>query len=379
MERIYFDYASTTPVDPRVLEAMRPYFCEKFGNPSSPHTFGREANDALEHARETVAQFIGARPHEVVFNSGGTEGNNHAIFGVARGLKKRGNHIIASSIEHHSAHGPLEYLAGEGYKITYLPVDAQGLVDPEDVRKAIGKETILIVLMHANNEIGTIQPVAEVGRIAQEQQVPFLIDAVQTVGHILVDVGALGADLLTLSGHKFYGPKGAGALYIRQGLKVPSFLLGGDQERGRRASTQNVAGAVGLAKALELCRVHMDEEARVQSRWRDELLAEVPRRIEGVIVNGHPTRRLPNNAHFSFEGVDGESLLLSLDMAGVAASMGSACTSGAMEISAVLRAIGLSDDLARGALRISLGRWTRQEHIDLLLEHLPQMAVGLRI
>lgn len=379
MRKIYFDYASTTPVDPLVLEAMRSYFSEKFGNPSSSHAFGREAHDALERARETVARFIGARPQEVVFNSGGTEGNNHAVFGIARGLQKRGRHIIASGIEHHSVHGPLEYLANEGYQVTYLPVDSKGLIDPEDVRKAMGRETILIALMHANNEIGTIQPVEEVGGIAKEHQIPFLVDAVQTVGHIPVDVGRLGVDMLTLSGHKFYGPKGIGALYIREGIKIPSLLLGGDQERGRRASTQNVAGAVGLAKAIELCRMQMDEEGRAQSRWRDELLAEVPRRVEGVAANGHPTRRLPNNAHFSFEGVDGESLLLSLDMEGMAASMGSACASGAMEVSAVLRAIGLPDDLARGALRITLGRWTKQEHIDLLLEHLPRMTAALRI
>lgn len=379
MERIYFDYASTTPTDPDVFKAMEPYFCDRFGNPSSPHAFGREAQKAMEDARAAVAQFIGAQSEEIVFNSGATEGNNHALFGIARLLKGNGNHIIVSPIEHHSVLEPVEYLREEGWRVSRLSVSAQGLIDPHEVEDSITDQTVLIAVMLANNEIGTIQPVAEVGRIARARNIPFLVDAVQAVGHIPVNVRELGADLLSLSAHKFYGPKGVGALYIRRGVKILPFLLGGDQERGRRASTQNVAGVVGLAKAVDLCRQKMDEEMALQSRLRDQLLEEIPRRVEGVVINGHRYSRLPNNAHFSFEKVDGESLLMSLDMEGIAASMGSACASGAMEPSRVLRAIGLSDELAFGALRLTLGRWTTQAHIDYLLEQLPKIIKGLRI
>ncbi len=379
MERIYFDYASTTPMDPEVLKAMDPYFYGRFGNPSSPHAFGREAQKALEDARAVVAQFIGAQSEEIVFNSGATEGNNHAVFGIARPLREKGNHIIVSPIEHHSVLEPVEHLGKEGWRVSRLSVSAQGLIDPQQVEDSITEQTVLIAVMLANNEIGTIQPVAEVGRIARARNIPFLVDAVQAVGHIPVNVRELGADLLSLSAHKFYGPKGVGAFYIRRGVKILSFLLGGDQERGRRASTPNVAGAVGLAKAVELCRQNMDEEMALQSRLRDQLLEEIPRRVKGVVINGHRHRRLPNNAHFSFEKVEGESLLMSLDMEGIAASMGSACASGAMEPSRVLRAIGLSDELAFGALRLTLGRWTTQAHIDYLLERLPDLVRSLRI
>ena len=378
MERIYFDYASTTPTDPRVLEAMRPYFGERFGNPASPHAFGREAAKALEDARGVVAGSIGAQPEEIIFNSGATEGNNHALLGIARSLKEKGKHIVVSAIEHHSLEAPAAYLAREGYQVTYLPVNREGLVDPADVKKVLTDETVLVAVMHANNEIGTIEPVTEIGKIARARGVPFLVDAVQTVGHIPVSVDELGADLLTMSAHKFYGPKGVGALYVRHKTKLASFLLGGDQERGRRASTQNVAGAVGLAKALELCQEHLPQEMAGQTRLRDQLLAEVPKRIDGVVVNGHRASRLPNNAHFAFEKVSGESLLMSLDMAGICASMGSACKAGAMEPSRILRATGLSDELAHGALRVSLGRWTTRAHIDYLLEQLPLAVRNLR-
>lgn len=379
MQRIYFDYASTTPVDPLVLEAMRPYFCERFGNPSSPHTFGREAQKAVEEARETVARFIGAQPEEIVFNSGGTEGNNHAVFGALRSRHKKGNHVVISSLEHHSVHEPLVYLEEKGYKVTSIRPDQDGLVDPADIQKALTDQTSLIAVMHANNEIGTIQPVAEISRIVKEHGILFLTDAVQTVGHIPVNVRELGVDFLSLSAHKLYGPKGTGALYIRRGIEMPAFLLGGGQENGRRSSTQNVAGIVGLAKAVDLCRQNMPQEIQEQSRLRDRLLEEIPQRIEGVKINGHRRSRLPNNAHFSFERVEGESLLMSLDMAGIAASMGSACKAGAMEPSAVLRAIGLSDELAYGALRLTIGRWTKEEHIDYLLEKLPSAVAALRV
>ena len=378
MERIYFDYASTTPADPRVIEAMQPYFYTRFGNPASPHAFGREALKVLENARETVARSIGARPEEIIFNSGATEGNNHALLGIARSLKEKGKHIVLSAIEHHSLEAPAAYLAKEGYKITYLPVSREGLVDPGQVQKAITDETILVAVMHANNEIGTIEPVAEIGKIVRAKGIPFLVDAVQTIGHIPVNVEELGADLLTMSAHKFYGTKGVGALYVRKKTKLAAFLLGGGQEGGRRASTQNVAGAVGMAKALELCQENMSQETAAQTRLRDQLLTEIPRRISGVVINGHRTSRLPNNAHFAFEKVSGESLLMSLDMAGICASMGSACKAGAMEPSRILLAIGLSDELAHGALRVTIGRWTTQAHVDYLLEQLPQMVKGLR-
>ena len=381
MERIYFDYASTTPADPRVIEAMQPYFYSKFGNPASPHAFGREAQKAMEDARQAIARSIGARPEEVIFNSGATEGNNHALLGLARGLKEKGKHIVISAIEHHSLDAPAAYLASEGCKITYLPVSREGLVDPEEVKKALTDETILVAVMHANNEIGTIEPVAAIGTIVRAKGISFLVDAVQTVGHIPVNVDELGADFLTMSAHKFYGPKGVGALYARSGqkTKMASFLLGGDQEKGRRASTQNTAGAVGLAKALEICQENMPQEMAAQTRLRDQLLTEIPRRISGVVINGHRASRLPNNAHFAFENVPGESLLMSLDMAGICASMGSACKAGAMEPSRILRAIGLRDELAHGALRVTIGRWTTQAHIDYLLEQLPRMVAGLRI
>ena len=379
MERIYFDYASTTPADPRVIEAMHPYFYTRFGNPASPHAFGREALKAMEDARQSVARSIGARPEEIIFNSGATEGNNHAILGIARACKDKGRHIIISAIEHHSLEAPAGYLAKEGYKITYLPVSREGLVDPRQVQDAITDETILVAVMHANNEIGTIEPAAQIGRIARAKGIPFLVDAVQTVGHIPVNVDELGADLLTMSAHKFYGPKGVGALYVRKKTKLASFLLGGGQEGGRRASTQNVAGAVGLAKALELCQENMSQEMTAQTRLSDQLLTEIPRRISGVVINGHRTSRLPNNAHFAFEKLSGESLLMSLDMAGICASMGSACKAGAMEPSRILLAIGLSDELAHGALRVTIGRWTTQAHVDYLLEQLPIAVRNLRV
>lgn len=386
MERIYFDYASTAPADPCVIEVMQPYFYTQFGNPASPHAFGREAQKAMEDARQSVARSIAAQPEEIIFNSGATEGNNHALLGIAcacndkgRPACRTGRHIIISAIEHHSLEAPAEYLAKEGYKITYLPVSREGLVDPQQVQDAITNETILVAVMHANNEIGTIEPVGQIGRITRAKGIPFLVDAVQTVGHIPVNVDELGADLLTMSAHKFYGPKGVGALYIRRKTKIVSFLLGGDQEKGRRASTQNAGGAVGLAKALELCLGNMSQEMATQTRLRDQLLTEIPKRITGVVINGHRTSRLPNNAHFAFEKVSGESLLMSLDLAGICASMGSACKAGAMEPSRILLAIGLSDELAHGALRVTIGRWTTQAHIDHLLEQLPIAVRNLRI
>lgn len=380
MKRIYFDHASTTPVDPAVVIAMTPYFSEQFGNVSSPHAFGQATHKALEDARECLAKFIGADTEEIIFNSGATESNNHAIIGVARAQKNKGKHFIVSSIEHHSVLETVDYLKNEeGYEVTYLKVDQDGLVDPQDVQEAITDQTILIAVMLANNEIGAIQPISEIGAIANKHNIPFLVDAVQAVGHIPVNVDDLKADLLSLSAHKLYGPKGVGALYIRKGTTLSSFLLGGGQEQGRRSSTQNVPGAVGLSEAIKLCDQKMNDEIAFQTKLRDKLLSEVPDRVKGVKVNGHLSQRLPNNAHFSFERIQSESLLMSLDMVNVSASMGSACASGALEPSHVLRAIGLSDELAYGALRITLGRWTTEEHVDYFLEQLPDIVTSLRI
>ncbi len=378
MKKIYFDYASTTPVDPHVIKAMGPYFFEKFGNPSSPHSVGRESQKALENARQTTAEFLGAKAEEIVFTSGGSESNNHAILGIARSLRDRGNHLILSNIEHHSVLEPALYLQKEGFKVTCVPVDQKGIVNPEDIKRATTDKTILIALIHASNEIGSLQDVAAVGKVAREAGIYFHVDAVQTVGHLPVNVNEIGCHTLSLAAHKFYGPKGAGALYIRQGTRITNYLLGGDQERGRRASTQNVAGAVGLAKAVELCRQRMEEEIKTQTFLRNKLIAEIPRRIDHCFLSGHPTQRLPNNVHFSFASLSGESLLMSLDMIGIASSMGSACTAGSLEPSHVLKAIGLSDELALAALRISIGRWTTVEEIDYFLDELPGIVTRLR-
>lgn len=379
MRRIYFDYAATAPADPEVVKAMQPYFFGEFGNASSPHAIGRHAHKALEESREILAGFIGAKPEEIIFNSGATEANNHAVFGIARALKNKGKHIVVSPIEHHSVLEPVEELKKEGFSVTYLPVDGTGLVNPDDVKKAITPETVLIAVMHASNEIGTLQPIFEIGKVARQHKVPFLVDAVQTAGHIPVDVNDLGCDLLSLSAHKFYGPKGVGALFVRKGVEIKGYILGGDQEQNRRASTQNVAGAVGMAKAATLCREKMPEETKQQIKLRDKLLNEIPKTIPQARINGHLTDRLPNNAHFSFEDVEGESLLMSLDMVGICCSMGSACTSGAMEPSHVLRATGLSDELAYGSLRVTIGRWTTFEDVEYLLKQLPELVRTLRI
>jgi cysteine desulfurase len=381
MDRIYFDHASTTPVDERVTMAMLPYFTQKFGNASSPHSFGLEAQKALEDSRETLAKFIGAQRAEIVFTSGGTEANNLALIGAARhakGLNPRLNHIIVSQIEHPSVLETAQFLEQQGFRVTYLPVDQYGKVDIEELRKVLSEETILVSVMYASNEIGTIQPIAEIGQLTREKNVFFHVDAVQVVGHLPLDVKALNVDMLSLTAHKFYGPKGIGALYLRKGVKIDSCLFGGNQEGGVRASTQNVVGAVGLAKAIEICETRMLREEEQQTKLRNFLINGVLKTIDGARLNGHPQDRLPNNAHFSFDGIKGEALLLSLDMVGIAASMGSACKAGSMEPSHVLKAIGLSNELAFGALRISLGRWTHKDHINYLLEQLFKIIQRLR-
>jgi len=377
-KRIYLDYAATAPTDPEVLKEMLPYFTERFGNPSSIHGFGQEAKKAMEDARAELADFLGAKPEEIVFTSGGTESDNHAIMGTASALKTKGNHIITSRIEHHAVTEPLKFLAKQGFEITEVNVDKQGLLDPGEVKKAITPRTILISIMHANNEIGTIQPVREVGAIAREKGIYFHTDAVQTVGHIPVNVDELNVDMLSLSAHKFYGPKGVGALYIRKGTRLDTFLRGGDQERNRRASTQNTPGIVGLGTAIRLCRQKMQEEAAFQISLRDRLISGIQEKISEVNLNGHPVKRLPNNVNFSIRYIEGESILLNLDMLGIAASTGSACTSSSLEPSHVLLAIGLPHDIAHGSLRLTLGRWSTQEDVDTVLDKLPAVVEKLR-
>ena len=378
MKRVYLDYAATAPTDPEVIKAMEPYLFEKFGNPSSIHSFGQEAKKGMEDAREKLASFLGAKPEEIIYTCGGTESDNTAIFGVAHALEKKGNHIITSKIEHHAISEPCKFLEKKGIKVTYVGVDKNGLVSEDDVKKAITDKTILISIMYANNEIGTIQPIAQIGKIAREKGICFHTDAVQSVGHIPTDVNELNVDLLSLSGHKFYGPKGVGALYVRRATRLERFLHGGDQEKDRRASTHNTPGIVGLGKAIELCQKNMKQEADLQTRLRDKIIREIPRRIPEVFLNGHPTQRLPNNVNLSIKYIEGESILLNLDMLGIAASTGSACTSTSLEPSHVLLAIGLSHELAHGSLRLTIGRWTKEEEIDYLIEQLPPIVEKLR-
>jgi cysteine desulfurase len=370
MRNVYLDYAAGTPCDPLVLEAMRPYFFEQSGNASSPHKQGRHARKATEQARETAAAFIGALPVEMIFTGGASESNNHAIFSTARALKDKGRHIIASAIEHHSVLEPLRQLQEDGFQVTYVKPKADGIVANEDIKAALRSDTILVCLQHANNEIGTLQPVQEVGRLCRQRGIYFLVDATQTVGHIPVNIKEIQCDFLSFSAHKFYGPQGAGALYIRQGVKCPAFILGGDQERGRRAGTHNTTGIVGLGEAIKLCRVHMLEEASKEVDLRDRVIDFVLKEIPSAVLNGHPRERLPNNAHFSFADISGEELVSALDLAGVAVSMGSACTWGKLEPSHVLKAIGLTDQLSLGSLRVTTGRWTTSEDITYFLEQL---------
>jgi len=378
MRRVYLDCAATTPMRDEVLEAMSPYFKGRFGNPSSIHSFGQEARGAIEEAREKVAALIGGRGEEIVFTSGGTEADNFAIKGTAYASERNGNHIITSSIEHHAVLESCNFLERRGTRVTYLPVDKYGLVDPEAVRAAITEKTILISIMHANNEVGTIEPIAEIGKIARERGIPFHTDAVQTVGHIPVNVDELGVDLLSISAHKLYGPKGIGALYIRKGTRLVSFMHGGEQERRRRASTENVPGIVGFGRAAELAQSELGKEAQRQTSLRTKLIEGLLERIDRLTLNGHPTGRLPNNVNVSIEFVEGESLLLNLDLEGIAASTGSACSSGSLEPSHVLLALGLSHQLAHGSLRFTMGLYTTEEDIERVLAVLPPIVARLR-
>ncbi len=375
---VYLDHASTTPVRPEVLEAMLPYFTQKYGNASSLYSIGRESKKAMEEARIKVAAALGAQPGEIYFTGSGTEADNWAIKGAAYANRKKGKHIITSAIEHHAVLHTCQYLEREGFEVTYLPVNEKGLVSPDDVRAAIRDDTVLISIMFANNEIGTIQPIAEIGKIAGEKGVYFHTDAVQAVGNVEINVSGMGIDLLSLSGHKFYGPKGVGALYVRKGVKITSFMHGGGQERGRRASTENIPAIVGLGKAIELATLDMEERNQKLIALRDRTINEVLKRIPHVRLNGDRQRRLPGNVNFSFEYIEGESLLLMLDMKGIAASSGSACTSGSLDPSHVLLAIGLPHEVAHGSLRLTFGEENTQEDVDYLLEVLPGIVERLR-
>ena len=373
--RVYLDHAATTPVDEEVLEEMLPYFTQKYGNASSLHSFGREARDAIERSRERVAELIGAESEEIIFTAGGTESDNIAIKGIA--FREGKGHIITSQIEHPAVMATCQHLEKKGFDVTYLPVDKYGMVSPEDVENAIRDDTILITIMHANNEIGTVEPIEEIAKIARENEIVFHTDAVQSVGKIPVNVKRIGMDMLSISAHKIYGPKGVGALYIKKGTKIEAIIHGGGHEKGLRPSTENVPGIVGLGKACELAEKRMEEDMKRMQRLRDKLIKSVLE-IEESYLNGHPEKRLPNNAHFRFAAVEGESLILSLDDKGIAGSTGSACSSKKLKPSHVLMAIGLNEVQAHGSLRLTLGRENTEEEIDYVIEVLPPILEKLR-
>ncbi|NMA54680.1 MAG: cysteine desulfurase NifS [Firmicutes bacterium] len=378
MRNVYLDHAATTAVHPKVLESMLPYLQDKLGNPSSIYSSGREAKAAVETARAQVAALINAQPDEIIFTSGGTEADNLALTGVATALSQQGRHIITSRIEHHAVLHTAEELERKGFQVTYLPVDPDGLINPDLLEQALTPETIMVSIIFANNEIGTIEPIDRLAKIAKKHGVIFHTDAVQAVGNIPIDVEELNIDLLSLSGHKIYGPKGIGALYVRRGMNIKPLMQGGSQERKLRPGTENVPGIVGLGKAAELARIELPARSAHLTELRDYLIDGVLSSIAHVRLNGHRTLRLPGNANFSFEFIEGESLLLSLDMAGIAASSGSACTSGSLDPSHVLMAIGLSHEVAHGSLRLTLGRENNKEDVDYVLSVLPDIVGRLR-
>jgi len=378
MRKVYLDNAATTALSPKVLEKMMPYLTDIYGNASSPHSFGQTARIGVEHAREQVARAINADPSEIVFTGCGTESDNTVLFGVAERYAKKGDHIITTNVEHHAILHSCAALEKKGIKVTYLPVDKDGLITPEQVRDAITDKTILVSVMFANNEVGTIMPIPEIAAVCHEKGVLFHTDAVQAAGHIPIDVKAMGIDMLSISGHKFHGPKGVGVLYERKGIRLPSYIIGGEQEKGRRAGTENVAGIVGLGEALELAVTNMSETSARMTRMRDRLIEGIEATIPEVKLNGHRTKRLPNNVNFSIKYIEGESILLMLDMAGIAASSGSACTSGSLDPSHVLLALGLTHEVAHGSVRLTLGDDTTDEDIDYVLETLPKVAHRLR-
>lgn len=379
MKQIYLDNASTTPVREEVLEAMMPYFSEEFGNPSSIYPLGQRASDAVARAREAIAGLMGAKPREVYFTSGGSESDNWAIKGAARANAKKGRHIVTSAIEHHAVLHACEALEREGFEVTYLPVGADGLVRPEDLAAALRSDTVLASVMLANNEIGTVQPVAELARIAHEAGVLFHADAVQAFGHEPVNVTDLGCDLLSASAHKLYGPKGVGLLYVRKGVKIENLIDGGQQERGLRASTENVPGIVGFAKAAELAFAERESEHERQAALRDHAISRIEAEIPFAKLNGSRSMRLANNVNFSFEFIEGEGMLLQLAARGICVSSGSACTSGSLDPSHVLLAIGLPHEIAHGSLRMTFGRQTALEDVDFAVDSLKKTLENLRM
>jgi cysteine desulfurase len=380
MKLTYLDNNATTQVDPEVIKAMLPYFGEKYANASGVYSFAQEIKKEMEAAREVVAKFIGATPAEIIFTGCGTESDNMAIKGVAYANKDKGNHIITSVIEHHAVLNALKYLEKQGFEVTYLPVDKYGIVQPEELKKAMRKETILVTIMHANNEIGTIEPIEELAKIAKEAGVYFHTDAVQTAGKIPLDVNKLGVDLLSISAHKLYGPKGVGVLYVRKGVRMHSLLQGGHHEKNRRAGTENVAGIVGLAKACELADADLKSgkyEAQVK-KLRDRLEKGLTEAIPETIVNGHPDKRIFNTSNIVFKYIEGESVLINLDFEGIAASSGSACTSGSLEPSHVLLATGLPHGIAHGSIRFSFSKFNTEADVDLVIKVLPPVIAKLR-
>lgn len=378
MEKIYLDNAATTPVRKEVVDAMLPYFTESFGNPSSVYQIAQMNKKAIDEARETIASALGAKANEIFFTSGGSEADNWAIKGIAQAHKAKGNHIITTKIEHHAVLHTCEFLEKNGFEVTYLDVDEFGMVHPEDVEKAIKDTTILISIMYANNEIGTINPIKEIGAIAKAHKIAFHTDAVQAVGQVKIDVVDQNIDLLSLSGHKINGPKGMGVLYIRRGLKIENLIHGGAQERGRRAGTENVPGIVGLAKAMELTYTDFDAKIEKMTKLRDKLINGLLQSIPYTKLNGHPTMRLANNSNIGVEYVEGESLLLLLDMNGISGSSGSACTSGSLDPSHVLLAIGVPHERAHGSIRFTLGSQNTEEEIDKVLEVMPGIVQRMR-
>lgn len=380
MQRVYLDNAATTKVRPEVIESMLPAFTENYANPSSLHTYAQEAKKLVEDARVKVQKALNAAsPDEIIFTGGGSESDNMVLRGVIRANPKKGKHIITSSVEHHAILHTLEAMEKEGLcEVTYLPVDEYGMVSVEDVKKALRPDTALVSVMFANNEVGTVMPIAEIGKLCRENDILFHTDAVQAVGHIPVDVQAMNIDMLSLSGHKFHGPKGIGALYCRKGVRVAPLILGGAQEKKRRAGTENVPGIVGLGTAIEYAVNHMEEATAHMLLLRDKLIAGIEAAIPEVKLNGHRTMRLPNNVNFSIKYIEGESILLMLDINGIAASSGSACTSGSLDPSHVLLAMGLKHETAHGSLRMTLSEYTTEQEIDYVLDILPQIVERLR-
>jgi cysteine desulfurase len=378
MRKVYLDHAATTPVHPKVLEAMLPYFSAQFGNPSNLHDIGREAKNAVDEARVKTAALVNAKPEEIYFTSSGSESNNFALKGLAQANNQKGNHIIVSQIEHFSVLHPVKTLEKSGFTVTAVPTDHAGLVDPAEVAKAITKDTILVSIMHANNEIGTIQQIEDIARITREKGVLLHTDAVASTGWVPVDVKALGVDALSLSGHQFYGPKGAAALFVRKGVRIKPQIEGGVQEEGRRAGTENVPALVGLGKAAELAAAELQHRVSYLSGMRDRLQKGLMDSIDHLVINGHPTRRLPNNLNLSFWYVEGESMLLFLNMNGISVSSGSACTSRSLKTSHVLSCIGTDAAIANGTLLMTLGMGNTGEDIDYVIEKLPPIVKRLR-